>query len=186
MGRVLDAAPDEEPITTAEAKLHLREDSAAQDTLIASLIVAARENVEAFTHRALVEQSWMLTLDEFPCDNGPIVLPFPPLISVEEVRYLDGDGIQRVLDDGEYVVDITSIFGKIDLAYSKYWPVTLVQPNAIEVDFTCGYGAAEDVPERAKAAMKLWVGQLYENRESSETPLGVDSLLWPLRVEEAA
>lgn len=59
------AQPAAEPVTLAEMIQHLREFSsiaqAAQDELSA-LIAGAREWVEDYTGRALVEQSWRLTL----------------------------------------------------------------------------------------------------------------------------
>jgi hypothetical protein len=53
--------PDKEPVTLAEAKLHLHQDSDASDALITSHITAAREVIELETGCALVEvaYSWM-------------------------------------------------------------------------------------------------------------------------------
>lgn len=170
--------PAEEPVTLDEAKLHLRVTDTAQDALITSLIQAAREHAEtALTHRAFITQQWRLTLDEFPAHDLFIRLPKPPLVSVEAVRYTDGNGALQVWDPANYAVDTGSLPGKIDLGYGLYFPIGRYQANAIQIDFTCGYGAAADVPEAIKTAIKLLVAHWYENRE----PVNVGNLTTSLQ-----
>jgi uncharacterized phiE125 gp8 family phage protein len=59
------------------------------------------------------------------------------------------------------------------------WPTDVLQEvNGIVIQFTCGYGDdAADVPETIKAAMKIWIGCRYENRESEDIPDAVKNLL---------
>ena len=66
MPSVLVTAPAAEPLTLAEAKLHLRVDDTADDALIGALITAARQHAEHDTRRALVTQTWKLALDASP------------------------------------------------------------------------------------------------------------------------
>jgi uncharacterized phiE125 gp8 family phage protein len=65
---VLVTPPASEPVSLAEAKLHLRVETGMtdDDTLISALIVAARQVVETITRRALITQVWKLVLDQFP------------------------------------------------------------------------------------------------------------------------
>lgn len=67
-GLNLIAAPAAEPLTKEEVKSWLRIDSddTTQDYEIAGLIQAAREYAENRCGRALVTQTWQLTLDRFP------------------------------------------------------------------------------------------------------------------------
>lgn len=60
MLRVVTQATDE-PVTLAEAKLHLRADGDDSDTLIGALITAAREIVERQTGYALAAASYEWT-----------------------------------------------------------------------------------------------------------------------------
>lgn len=192
MGLTLLTAPTVEPISVAEAKVHLRESETSQDTLIQSLIITARDYVERVTRRALAKQSWRLSIDQFPC-NGRIRLPMPPLIAVSSVKYTDEAGAEQTLAASQYVVDKASLPGKIDRAYNVSWPSTRCEPNAVRIEFECGYGdAPASIPEGLKAAMKLLIGHWYENREAvnvgnitTNLPLTVDALLWPHRVLEA-
>lgn len=68
MPSVLVSGPASEPVTLAEAKLHLRVETGMtdDDTLISALIVAARQVAETITRRALITQTWRLVLDQFP------------------------------------------------------------------------------------------------------------------------
>jgi len=60
--RVTD--PDIEPVTLAEVREHLGEfaGNTAKDDSITAMIVAAREWAEEYTGRALIDQSWRLTI----------------------------------------------------------------------------------------------------------------------------
>lgn len=190
MSLILVTAPPVEPITLAEAKLHLREADSAQDELISGLIVAVREQVEAITKRALVLQSWDWALDCFP---RRFSVPKPPLISVASLKYLDTAGALQTLDAATYVVDASPDGGRVALNYGYVWPLAFPTLNAVTLRFTCGYFGAgsptdyrEAIPASLKLGMKLLLGHMYENREAvsaqpnlAELPLGIRALLSP-------
>src|SRR4051812_14557808 len=58
--------PAIEPVSTAEARTHLRtyDNDASEDDYIDSLVAVAREMVEDHTGRALIDQSWRLTVGD--------------------------------------------------------------------------------------------------------------------------
>lgn len=186
-------APAVEPVTLAEAKLHLRVTQSGEDTLISALIKAAREYAEGVLNRALIDQTWDLYLDAFPgeCDGYVLKVPMSPLKSVTYVKYLDEAGVQQTLSASLYAVDITSEPGRIYPAYQQVWPTLRTGAlGAVVVRFVAGYGAdGTFVPESIKAAIRLAVAHWYENREDtvvgtivSKLPLGVDALLWQERI----
>lgn len=216
MGLSLTTAPDLEPLTLDEAKTHLRVDAGdtSQDALISALIQAARESVESFTRRALVTQTWTMTLDRFPVRSamvpstsgasvyattsgqasgitGAVIrLPYPPLQSVTSITYVDANGATQTLATAEYVVQTDTLPGQIALAYGKYWPTTRSQENAVTITYVAGYGAPSSVPARLRAAMLLILADLYERREATITGTivaenpAVQSLLWSARFVE--
>lgn len=96
-----------------------------------------------------------------------IWLPFPPLQTVESITYVDQQlGTVLTLDPALYIVDKISEPGRIMPAYGTTWPLTQIQPNAVLIDFTCGYGdTATTVPACVKQWMLLQLGVAYENRE---------------------
>jgi uncharacterized phiE125 gp8 family phage protein len=186
--------PIEEPVSVAEAKAHLRLDTSDEDALVGGLIVAARQWCEGYQNRAYVTQTWDLVLDRWSCepDLDRIRIPLPPLQSVASLKYTDADDVQTTMPASEYLVDVASQPGRLMLAYGRSWPTVTLRPAAaIEIRFTAGYGAAAEVPETVKQAIKLLVGHLYEHREAtsvqdlSEVPFAVKALLgleriWPL------
>lgn len=188
----LITAPNEEPLALAEVKQHLRLDDGltAEDGLIASLIVAARQHAEQVTRRALITQTWDLYLDAFPC--GDIQLVKPPVASVTHVKYIATDGTLTTWDSEDYETELPTgpwaQRGRIYPAYGESYPSTRGEPNAVVVRCVHGYGAASNVPDGIKAAMKLAIGHWYENREAvavgtiaATIPMAVETLLWPFR-----
>ena len=158
--------PAAEPLTLAEAKLHLRVDAdiTDDDSLITALIVTARQQAEHRTGRALISQQWRYAVDAFPVDS--LDLPLPKLQSVQSVTYLDSNGVRQTLAGSEYEVITDELVGRLVPAFGKSWPECRLFPGSVQVSYTCGYGAAADVPQSIKAWMLLAIGAWYENREA--------------------
>lgn len=180
--------PESEPVSLAEAKLHLRVDGDEDDSLIESLIASARQTAEMLTGRQLVTARWKYVLDQFPCTM--LWLPKSPLQSVISIEYLDQAGFWQTLADTEYIVDAACEPARIAPSFGKQWPLSLSQIGAVAVTFDAGYGAAIQVPEGIKGWIKLRVGSLYAHREEMAVlsrgridPLPfVDGLLDPYKV----
>lgn len=172
--------PSGEPITSAEAKTHLRVDAddTAEDALISGLITAARQHVEDICERAILLQSWTLRLDAFPraclgrvppSERGDdrVYLPGGLVSEVTSVKYTDVDGVEQTLSAGAYVANLPADPARIFPAYGTPWPTALQQREAVSVVYKVGYADAASVPAALKAAMLLIVGDLYANREAS-------------------
>lgn len=180
--------PTEEPVTLAEAKLHCKVDAADDDALITALIVAAREQAEHRTGRALVTQTLELALDAFP--GSEIELPRIPAQSISSVKYLDGAGVLQTIDPASYALENYGSQQHWVIQASDYaWPDSLTSANAVKVQYVAGYGAAAAVPASIKAWMLLSISAMYSQRDAvSETelyemPSGFkDGLLDPYRV----
>lgn len=178
--------PTTEPVTLAEAKEQLHIDHDDEDSYVDALIVAARIYCEAITQRSLVTRTYTAYLDCWP---GTIIeLPFPPLATVTSIKYYDDAGsAAATVSSANYIVDTNSEPGRVALKSSAAWPtVNLREINGVEIIYTAGYGNAAAVPDIYKAAIKLLIGHLYENREAvtvaqgisvTTTPLGLDVLL---------
>jgi uncharacterized phiE125 gp8 family phage protein len=133
--------PAREPIHLAEAKLHLKVEHNADDSLILASIKAARQYAEDFTARQLVTATYDLMLDCFPCSSWicPIEVPRPPLQSVVSITYIDNAGAAQTLDPSKYIVDTTTEPGRIALAWSQSWPSTRTTINAVTIRFIAGH-----------------------------------------------
>lgn len=171
--------PAMEPVTLAEAKLHLRVDGTDEDALITSLIRSARLLCEQWCGRAFLSQTWDLWLDDFPpgCHQFPrnlypsggaaaaIELPMPPLASITWIKYTDLEGNLVTLDAGEYLIDDQREPGRVLPAYGKAWPAVRRYINAVSVRFVAGVADVNLIDERVKQAIKLIAGHWYQNRE---------------------
>lgn len=186
----LITAPSVEPISLTDAKAHLYVFHNDDDALIGALVVAARADAERRLGRALINQTWELSLDAFPDE---IELPYPPLVSVTSIKYLDSNGVDQVLDPSQYLVDADSAPGAVVPAYGASWPPIRAQRNTVRARYVAGYGAdGTSVPAPIKQWILLRIGALYENRESSvsgqaiqDAPRGfADALLDSYRVLE--
>jgi uncharacterized phiE125 gp8 family phage protein len=151
-----------EPVTSAEAKLHLRVDGTDDDTLIAVLITAAREAAEHYTGRALAPQTLEAALDCFPDSEGEAIeLPMPPVASITHIKYTDTAGVEQTIDTGDYALSLYGDSRRVAPTYGNYWPSTQDIPDAVRVRYVTGYTTC---PKAAKQAILLIVGHLYENR----------------------
>ena len=178
-------APSVEPVTLAEAKLHLRVDITAENDLITRLIGVARRYCEQASGRAFVTQTLTGGLSGWPVD-GVIRLPYAPLQSVTSITYVDEDANTDTVSSDVYGVDTK--LGLVYLDTDQEWPSEAMRTyDPITVTWVAGYGdAASDVPDGYKQAILLMVGHLFENREAVvvgagytgvEVPLAVESLL---------
>lgn len=176
MRLILTTAPTEEPITLAEARLHLRvdPDTTTEDALIQGWITSSRIEAERAMGRVLVTQTWTAKYDRFPgySSSDPyfpayseLRLPYPPLISVTSIKYIDPDGVLQTFTAASYVVDTSGVQGRVYLAYGESWPSIRIEPNAVRVEYVAGYGDASAVPEDVRSWMLLRVGERYEHRE---------------------
>lgn len=178
--------PAEEPITLADAKLHLRIDGAAEDAYVTSLLKAARQTVEIETSRVLVSQTLVQTFDGYT-PGKPLTLLRAPVASIVSVQHVGGDGATVTLDAERYLAALGEP-ALLHPAYGVSWPIARGQPGAVSVTYVAGYGNAAAVPELAKAAIRLLLGHWYENREAvivgtiaSELPRGASSIIGLLK-----
>lgn len=192
MALKLITPPASYPITLVEAKAHVREVVDDFNTEITSFIAAATAHAEAFLGRALIDQTLELTIDAFPTNE--IQIPRPPLIEIISVKYDDADGDEQTLATSGYVIDDQSEPAWL-IPASNIWPATFDGINAVRVRYRAGYlntdsPATENVPADIKAAIKLYVGSLYANREhivigqtAVTMPWACETLLRPHRVQ---
>lgn len=182
-------APAEPVVSLAEAKAHLRVEHADEDAYIHSLVQAATAHLDGWSGtlgRALVEQTWEVTLDAFPV--GAIHLPLGDVIAVVSVKYDDTAGDEQTVSSTDYVLDNRSLDGWVVPVAAVSWPDTLDAVNAVRVRYTAGYGAASAVPAAIRHAILMLVAHWYANREAvtaggaSALPMAVDALVHPFRV----
>lgn len=188
MPLILMSGPAVEPVSLSEAKAHCRVDSDAEDTLMSSLILAARLYIEQMLDIALISQDWSLYLDQWP-DGAHVELPLAPLMSLQSIRTYNAADEAITVDPADYNIDTASRRPRIAFNTGVSRPVPGRPVNGIEIVFTAGYGAAaDDVPMPIRQALKMLVAHWYEAREpvviaqhAESVPATVASLIAPYR-----
>jgi uncharacterized phiE125 gp8 family phage protein len=140
-----------------------------EDSWLQERITEAREFCEDRTGRALATQTIEMYLDRFPCWHE-IELKRPPLQSVTSVKYKDSAGTETTLTAGtQYIVDSDRDIGRIVLPYGVSWPSFVPYPvNAVKIRYTAGYTSENPIPKEIKAAMLVYIGYMYRNRDAVE------------------
>lgn len=174
-----------------------------EDTLLQSMLQAARHNCETFTGRQLIDATWELWMDSWwepgisnSCGDA-LLLPRPPLRSITSVKYVDTAGSLQTWDVANYSAEtqlITSVTpscqrGRLYPNYGIIWPDIRHQPGAVKIRFTCGHGVDDTkVPAGLKQGMLVEIAEMYERREilvvgNIVTPavLTAEALWWPYR-----
>lgn len=168
-GLKLFTAPASEPLTVTEVKARLRITISDEDTDLAALLAECRELCERECQRAFITQTWVLYLDDFPRGGDrSIRLPMPPLVSVTHVKYHDVDGTQQTYSSASYHVATGADPGRVVPVDGGVWPaVDYGRPEAVEIRFVCGFGAAAAVPAAAKNAILVTMADRRENPQGA-------------------
>lgn len=171
MALKLITAPIAPPVSLADAKAHLRLTDATDDAMVTAMIGAATEAAEHLTGRALMAQTWEITLDAFP---SALELNRIPVASIVSIQYADVAGVMQTLTPTAYALDNADGFGPAFVvpSYGTDWPVTRDQINAVKVQYIAGYLDAASVPQSIKSWILLNVGSQYDSRESEVVERG--------------
>ena len=186
----ITTAPSFEPVSTAQAKAHLRIFHSLDDTYIqastggsTSIITTARQMIENYCGIAIPNTTFTSVYDSFPANtsinnsngevfNGSsyeIALPRSPLVSVTSVTYVDTAGTTQTLSAStDYTVKSYNGIGRIQLLDGKTWP-SLIGGGAgvVTVVYVAGHGSsATAIPVALKHAILMQCSTLYDYRST--------------------
>ncbi|WP_347091675.1 head-tail connector protein [Sphingomonas parapaucimobilis] len=185
--RVFVITPPEPVISWQDVDAHLKLDGdVEQAALVEAYIAAATGHIDGpdgWLGRSIGVQTLEARCDTPTCGSC-IRLPFPPVIELVSVSYLDATGVEQMADLEDF-----EVMGR-DLVPSGFewpWEGGSWRREAVRIRYRAGYEAA---PAPIKAALLLMVGDLYRNRETvsagamTHVPMSatVENLLAPFRV----
>jgi hypothetical protein len=130
-----------EPVTVAEAKAFAGIVGTAHDTLIGTLITAARQQIEKATKLSITAKTVEVWLS---IPEGNFELPYGPVKADPAIVFEDFDGT---------VVEPTVLLSTYPIIRSSY--------NELKAEYSTGF---EEVPEDLKLAIKQQVSDWFENR----------------------
>lgn len=190
-------------VSTADAKLYLKIDNSAEDSLVDALVQSATDRLEKYCNRVFATQTWDFYLDNWPrqyksdlwwdgvregaitqlyADLDEIEVPITPIQSVTHIKYYAIDGTEYTFSTDNYNVDSYSSPPRIKLAYGATWHSAILRTiNAVEIRVVAGYSS---VPSAIVQAVKELLGHLYEHRgdESVKLPSTPFAMVNPYRV----
>lgn len=151
--------PAVEPVSTAEAKRHLRVESAAEDGVIAAIIIAARALVEAACGRALIHRRVIETRIDWPIDAfGRVALSLSPLATFHEARDQSNPGAASPIAGA-------GVLTAADPPLVSGVAQAIGPQRTLAVEYTAGYGAnPADIPPALRQAVLMTVAALYAGR----------------------
>lgn len=155
------------PVTVEEAKSFMRISHDRLDVEISHSIRTAAQSLRTAIGRDLLSTGWRLMLDHFPRGATPIRINLGPILTVEQVTYIDPDGEHKtLLPDVDFTaiglndLDGATLFPKL----GKTWPVFIQHYTTIGVDFYSGFGTVPaEVPEPLRTAILYHVAHQYMN-----------------------
>lgn len=161
----------DEPITLAQACAHLKMNVGDDDDVIEALTSAARELVESYTGRELMQRTYAYSLDAFPI-QGSIYIDKAPVKSVSAITYIDVNGDTQTVDDTIYGLDADNTSGCIYLKYGQSWPAARSQTNSVIISINTGYAPDDaspqdvtaNIPKGLISAIKIILRDLYDSR----------------------
>jgi uncharacterized phiE125 gp8 family phage protein len=169
-------APSTWPVSLADVKAHCRVDLNDDDALLQTLLEAATEMAEQATGRALLPQTWELSLESFPPTRSlyseALVLTRVPVQSIVSLSYTDAAGVIQTLLPVDYLLNNCDDFGFATVVptFATLWPEL---GHSVKVRFVAGYADASAVPASIQQWIKLQVAAMYDNREAEITQRGV-------------
>lgn len=184
-------APVKKIVTVNEVKDHLclTADFKDQDDNLQIYIDAATsmlDGASGMLNRGLITQTWTGLLDRFP---RVFVLPLPPVISVDAIRYFDTAEVEQTLATSVYQVSYLGVDDHpalVELQTGQVWPSTDPRLEAVEIDFTVGYGATQrDLPGKVRNLTFMLVADMYERRETVTTESVNDNPVYTTMINNA-
>ena len=162
-------------LTLEDAKQYLKVFHADDDQEIQQLLAEAYGKAEARTGRQLRTATAVLTLNQFPTEGAPIVLPRPPLVSVDSITYFNTANESQTLTG--FQLGASLVPGIIGLPLgSTSWPATKERIDAVTITYQCG--GAE--PEQVRSAIRLILDLDYnaiEGQRADQINRRIDALL---------
>lgn len=186
--RVLVITPPEPVVTWEDADAHLKLSGDESDKLYVEGLIAAStghiDGPEGWLGRALGVQTLEARFAALDTVFSRVSLPYPPLIELVSVSFLDAGGVEQTAAIGD-----VDTFGSDLVSVTDLWPWVGGSPRreAIRVRYKAGY--PNGIPAAVRVAILMMVGDMYRNRVTTQpgaqsvVPMStkVEDLLEPFR-----
>lgn len=191
------SAPTSRPVTLDEFKRHIDVEHDDQDETIQIYLDAATDHVASACEQVLAPVDIEQREDCWP--RAVLLLEAGPVRGIDEVAYLDGDGVEQVVDPSNYDWQPHSTGAQFWFVPGFARPALAQRPGSLRIRFAAGFNdpaASEgdprlDLPRQGRQAILLLAAHWYRNREAVgngafvEVPLSAQTCINQLRVWRA-
>lgn len=155
-------------VTVDEFKLWAKIDDTSEDSIIQSIVINAIETAESYTRRTINQNDYTTLLSGFASVEFTV---HPIDLSTIAVTYYDVDNVQQTLDPALYYVIDNGPDAYVQLVFNGELPALYIRGDAVQIDFTAGYGTA--CPEGIRIGILKRAASNYENRQDAASIPGI-------------
>jgi uncharacterized phiE125 gp8 family phage protein len=172
---ILITPPSAAPISIHEIRAQCRVDDPSEDALLMAYVRSATDAAENMTGLRLLDQTWEWAIDRFPERCGWLRLPLAPLLALEQITYLDAQGVAQTLPVTTYLIrGLGSVQpARLVLAPNQQWPSTWHGLGSVMIRARYGWIDHNGVPEALRQAVGMLAAYWYAQREAAS--IGPDS-----------
>ena len=187
-------------MTRADVKTYAFMNTTKYDALIDALLVPCTEELELYTGRKMIDQSWYLYLDaqeyydRLRAYNNTITLSSLNVSAITEVLTYNMDNTTNTITGTDYRLSGSAFTPSTKLAFNDDTPPvyeSLRRVDSVRIEVVAGYGAAQSaIPDPVQTALKILIehrtkfGQKASKDKLSETPSNYFSILQGYRSVE--
>lgn len=185
--RAIVVVPPEPVVTPADVP----GDHAADDVTVAALIAAATAEIDGpagWLGRSIGPQTIELLTDDFWPGDGRLFLPYPPIIEIVSLIYVDENDVEQTVSAADYALAGQRLYPKSTFSAPAIGP----DHEGVRLRYRAGYdgaingspaGTTGEVPAPIKEWIKLRAAQLIGLRDAdplvrSETTVDLDSVTY--------
>ena len=168
----LKTAPAFIPVSLNELKrnLHIIETETDQDTYLGEIVSGVVDAVQTDIGRQICLATYTAYLDFYP-DNDELTIELGPVSGISSVKYYADDATDlTTVPAADYQLDNAELTSR--LRFLNSFSPDSDRMNAIEIEFTTGWGSAGDVPKGLKDAVLLLCTDRYLNPENQMLNFG--------------
>ncbi|HRO11728.1 head-tail connector protein [Amaricoccus sp.] len=146
-------------------------DDGSEDAVLELYLRAAMAAIEARLGRVLLARDFSCTVSRWR-EDACQALPVGPVRSVAEVRLVDAEGAETVVEPGAWSVMRDSQRPRLVGKFGRSLP-RIPRSGRAEIRFSAGFGEGwEEVPADLRQAVFLLAAHFYENRAEGAAAAG--------------
>ena len=155
MTRILP--PIAEALGLEEIKEYLKITTNHEDKLLKHLIEAVTVKCEAYTSKALIEQTWKVSFKQIGCLS--LVLPIKPAREILQIDLINHNGLKRLFNPKHY---------RLEKEENEVHFSSLPFCYLMRIEYLAGFGTcSSSLPTDLKMTMISHLAFMYQNREAA-------------------